>query len=348
MAWFVSTQLSLAKATWLAAVLCGVLAGTVLLGSSNAPQATAVPDGSASGLADAGNQLWHQDSPGIEGAAEVSDFFGAALASGDFDGDGVKDLAVGVPFEDIGGTSNSGAVNVIYGSGGALQSINDQLWHQDSPGIEDTAEDDDRFGSALASGDFNGDGFDDLAVGVPFEDIGLSTLAGAVNVLYGSGTGLTDAGNQFWHQDSAGILGAAIDSDLLGQTLATGDFDDDGFADLAVGVPGEIVGGSATGAGAVSILYGSGSGLTATGDQLWHQDSPGIEGIAESDDDFGSMLASGDFNGDGFNDLAVGVPLEDIGGTERAGAVNIIYGSGSGLTDAGNQLWHQHRPGSVG
>ena len=69
MAWFVSTQLSLAKATWLTAVLCGVLVGTVLLGSSSAPQATAVPDGSASGLADAGNQLWHQDSPADAAAA---------------------------------------------------------------------------------------------------------------------------------------------------------------------------------------------------------------------------------------------------------------------------------------
>ena len=67
-----------------------------------------------------------------------------------------------------------------------------------------------------------------------------------------------------------------------------------------------------------------------------------IVGTAEPDDLFGSSVASGDFDKDGFYDLAIGVYGEDIGNIQGAGAVNVIYGSsGSGLTASGNQVWHQ-------
>ena len=98
-------------------------------------------------------------------------------------------------------------------------------------------------------------------------------------------------------------------------------------------------------AGAVNILYGSASGLTAAGNQFWTQDNPGILERAEAGDLFGSALATGDFDGDGFADLAVGVPFENVGSVSDAGAVNILYGSASGLTAAGNQFWAQDSPG---
>ena len=94
-------------------------------------------------------------------------------------------------------------------------------------------------------------------------------------------------------------------------------------------MPGEDVG-NVSSAGVVQILYGSPAGLTATGNQLWHQDSPGIEDNCDPFDGFGKALAARDFNGDGYYDLAVGVPSESIGNVERAGAVNIIYGSQAG------------------
>src|SRR5262245_5735108 len=94
-----------------------------------------------------------------------------SLASGDFNLDGFVDLAVGVPNEDIGSVADAGAVNVIYGGFSGLSSANNQFLSQDSTGVDDDPETFDLFGYALAAGDFNGDGFDDLAVGVIGEDI---------------------------------------------------------------------------------------------------------------------------------------------------------------------------------
>ena len=190
-------------------------------------------------------------------------------------------------------------------------------------------------GSSVAAGDFNNDGFTDLAIGVPNEAIGSIAVAGAVNVIYGSGAGLTAAGNQMWHQNRPGIGGTSEADDRLGSSLAAGDFDADGFDDLAIGVPNEDIG-TRAGAGAVNVLYGSASGLTASGDQVWHQNTGGINGGSEAGDQFGSSLASGDFDNDGFDDVAIGVPGESIGAIAGAGAVNVIYGSASGLSSSGD------------
>ena len=90
----------------------------------------------------------------------------------DFNGDGFADLAIGVMLEDVGvgaeAIVDAGAVNIIYGSADGLTSLRDQVWTQESVGILDTAGEEDRFGFAVAAGDYDGDGFDDLAVAADY------------------------------------------------------------------------------------------------------------------------------------------------------------------------------------
>jgi hypothetical protein len=107
------------------------------------------------------------------------------------------------------------------------------------------------------------------------------------------------------------------------------DFNHDGADDLAIGAPFESVG-SLFAAGAVHVLDGSAGGLTGTGSQVLTQDSPGVPDTAGSGDTFGVALASGDFDNDGFADLAVGVELEDVDGADDVGGVNVLHGSAGG------------------
>ena len=124
----------------------------------------------------------------------LSCFFWSASAwaqvGGDFNGDGFDDLAIGVPMEDFDGMADAGAVHVLYGHKSGLRANKDQLWHLNVQGVNGTAQPGDQFGAAVAVGDFNGDGFDDLAVSAPFADVSGFADAGSVHVIYGSEDGL--------------------------------------------------------------------------------------------------------------------------------------------------------------
>jgi hypothetical protein len=191
---------------------------------------------------------------------------------------------------------------------------------------------------AVVPYDFDGDGYADLAVSVAGEDLRGRRDAGAVQVLYGSASGVT-ARDQLWHQGRRGVKGALEKGDHFGRSLASGDFDADGYADLAIGVPDENVG-RIRDAGIVQVLYGSPRGLTAR-DQVWHQGKPGVPGSNERGDGFGSVLASGDFEADGYADLVVGSPREDGG----VGRVVVLRGGPRGLTASGALSLRQGRGG---
>jgi hypothetical protein len=265
-----------------------------------------------------------------------------------------------VPFEQsistsAGPVADAGAVQVLYGSSSnGLTSSGSQLWHQDSPDVNDKIDNPQEFeffGLALAAGNLGKSSQADLAIGVPGEDASATNFdAGGVEVLYGSSNGLTASGDQFWHQNSSGIEDIVHPGDQFGFAVEIGNFGKSSQADLAIGVPREDVGGDAD-AGALSVIYGTSSGLSSSNDAFLHQDTTGVVDQAEANDEFGSSLAAWNFGKTSQFDLAVGVPLEDIEvdcyndpmrpPVEDGGLAHIFYGTSNGLSVANNHVTYQ-------
>jgi hypothetical protein len=268
--------------------------------------------------------------PESAGSLESGDLTGTALAAGDYNADGWEDLAIGSPGEEYLGVSNVGVVLVVYGTrfgltdiGGIFRAPSTLGW-TNVPGAS--------FGTALAAGDFDGDGDDDLAIGAPLDSAGTSTNPGAVYVVKGGPTGLGSSAIRLLQNQAGGTNEA---NDEFGAQLCAGNFNGDAsptgnpYEDLAIGVPGED-----SDAGAVFHFYGSGTGITATGSGWFKQSSIGGTNVAF--DRFGDALAAGNLYGSSHDDLAAGAHGRDLPGASNAGVVYLISGSASGLTSAGS------------
>jgi hypothetical protein len=294
---------------------------------------------------------------------------GGGVARGDFNADGFADLAVGVPFEDADGINGVGGVNIIYGSANGLSATADLFLDEAAFGFPYATND--HFGWALASGDFNGDTFSDLAIGMPNGDIGKILDTGRVFLIDGSPSGLerSTARQLVLLPSGRGGEGNA------GEALVWADFNADGYGDLAIGIPGAQVPWYAflhlcvtyfTRSGEVEIFYGGPDGLTATGAQRFFRrysfvcGSNGGIGTGDFDlaldDRFGSALAAGNFNGDTVGgrpvfDLVIGSPRaeSDAGDfPDNAGDVDILPGSRDGLNGSLAQKLSQSTPGVGG
>jgi len=257
---------------------------------------------------------------GFDGNLSDDDEFGGAVANiGDVDSDGVTDLAVGARRDDDGG-NNKGAVWILFmnsdGTVKALQKISDNEGDFDG-----NLDNDDHFGSAVAGiGDLNRDGVNDLAVGANQDGDGGSDR-GALWILFLNTDG-TVSSNQKISQNKGEFNGDLNDGDRFGSAVANiGDLDDDGIIELAVGAPQNDDGGQDR--GATWILFMDDNGEVRSETKI--SSGNNFDGNLSDGDQFGSAVADiGDLDGDGINDITVGAPLDNDGGTDR-GAVWVLF-----------------------
>jgi hypothetical protein len=290
-----------------------------------------------------GVQVFDQGNNAVKGAAEAYDRFGAALAAGDLNGDGIDDLAIGVPGEAVGDVRGAGAVAVLFGTRNGLLATGNELFYEGNTSFAPgrPARERAHFGSSLAIGDFYGNGRPRLVVGMPGATVDGNVEAGEIGFVFPTNNGGWSL-TRVLHQGNGRIKGRPEAGDQFGASLAVGDFNGDGKDDLVAGAPGQTVSKEPE-AGTITVMFGSQDGVLETSSNVvLSQVAYGIEGEAEYGDLFGWSLTTGDYNGDGKDDLAVGIPGEDVGDIENAGAVAVLYGDES-ITRLGgvNQLWNQ-------
>jgi hypothetical protein len=247
------------------------------------------------------------------GGDEPGDAFGSAIALADFDQDEYQDIVVGAPNEKHGADPRAGVIFAYKGTfmqptPWRMLDVESPKPNGDSIGLN---EDNDQFGTALAVGHFDDDEFPDLAVGAPNKALGSGPRSGAVMLFRGSETGLIP-----WKLLGLGDLGlTGAGGDRFGAALAAVDLGSDGKTELLVGAPGRGSGGR------LYILRGS------TLDTTSPESTSLVQiGTAASGADFGAALATGDLDGDGHEDIAVGAPL---GGTTGGGNVHVFLGDGT-------------------
>ncbi|MGH4034323.1 FG-GAP-like repeat-containing protein [Actinomycetota bacterium Odt1-20B] len=345
-----------------------LVAGTP--GTSGGTGSLTVLPGGAQGPASGAQKTLTQSSPGVPGNSEAGDNWAAATATGDINGDGYADLAIGAPGEDdTTGHKDRGAVTILYGP--ALTSGTDMQLADDfhMPGA--------RFGSAVAVGDFNADGKADVFAASTGTG---GTWSARLSETHEVGGSLTTQDSSIAYEDAAsgdfnhdgyadvaltyrdqagkgrvtwfkgtrsGLSRVGVLPVAGGRSIASADVTADGHDDLVIGQPYTSESGAHAG-GQVTVLPGSPTGPTSTGLTTVHQSSPGVPGAAEAGDALGWSVAAADVDGDGHADVLAGAPGEDItrAGTARkdAGTSLLFKGTASGLTGTGALAISQDEP----
>jgi len=231
--------------------------------------------------------------------------FGTALALGDVDGDGRTDLvAAGPP---VG--ADPGHVYICRGGRRAPSRCRALAAAAEGAAV-------------LALGDVTGDGRPDIVGGLPHQGAttpGSDSGPGAVRIWPGTRTGPSRR-PRLLTQESANVPGNDQAHDEFGASLAVGDLDRDGHADLLIGAPGEDRAG-----GRVTLVRGARRGAAPVGNHELHQNLPAVPGRRVPGRRFGADVAVLDVDGDDRLDLAVAMP-------DPSGARLFVFrGAGNGF-----------------
>jgi hypothetical protein len=254
-----------------------------------------------------------------------------SIAIGDINGDGFADLILGDPAADVeeGNRRDAGKVYVIFGRS-SLENLYDLAkYHADI--VVTGARPGDMLGTSVAVGDINGDGRLDLIIGAAGVDgpDGLPERrrdAGAVYVIYGrpNPNKLID----IFDGDQDITIYGETPGDRFGASVATGDLNGDGIADLIIGATdADGPRKERANAGQVYVLFGSTS-FPKTIDLARRNADMTIFG-RNATDQVGSIVVSAEVNGDSFADVIIAAPQADGPGNGRnnAGEVYIIFGA---------------------